>query len=59
LARHFLKLLGKRYEKPFHEFSDEAKEKLIAHHWPGNLRELEHSVNMLSSLDYRNGASVF
>ena len=43
LARHFLSaqegLIGRR-----HELSDAAAQALLAHPWPGNLRELRHAV---------------
>ena len=38
LAAHFLSLLGKKGTG----MSDEAREKLCAHRWPGNIRELRN-----------------
>jgi Nif-specific regulatory protein len=44
LAEHFLALYRKRHGKPELELQPEALERLCAHRWPGNIRELEHCV---------------
>jgi DNA-binding NtrC family response regulator len=44
LANHFLRLNGERYGKQGLKFSTHALEKLANHNWPGNIRELQHSV---------------
>jgi two-component system, NtrC family, response regulator GlrR len=40
LLNHFLKLLGKRYDKNVNAFSPDALEMMIAAPWPGNIRQL-------------------
>jgi two-component system response regulator HydG len=44
LAEIFLKKYGETYAKQGLSLSDEAKDKLIEHPWPGNIRELEHVI---------------
>lgn len=46
LARHFLDLLKKKYNKSI-EFSSEAIEILDEHHWPGNVREFMYFIERL------------
>jgi DNA-binding NtrC family response regulator len=44
LARHFLSHYAARYRKPLAGFEPDAMAGLQAHNWPGNIRELAHSV---------------
>ena len=44
LAQHFLQKYAFEYGKGFKDISGEALEKLVAHDWPGNIRELENVV---------------
>ncbi len=44
LANHFLKKLTHKYRKSIDEISKSAIEALQKHHWPGNIRELEHII---------------
>lgn len=44
LAGRFLEKYGGMYNKRGLAFTDEAKQKLERHPWPGNIRELEHTV---------------
>jgi DNA-binding NtrC family response regulator len=44
LARHFLERYRKKYEKPHLELSPAITEKLQSHRWPGNIRELQHTL---------------
>lgn len=44
LAKHFLKFYGEKYLKPQIQISDKALEKLEAYHFPGNVRELQYSI---------------
>jgi len=44
LARHFLRLLAKRYGMPEPALSPQFTEELRAHRWPGNIRELRHAI---------------
>lgn len=44
LAEFFLKKYADKYEKPKLRINTRAIEKLLRYKWPGNIRELEHSV---------------
>jgi aliphatic sulfonates family ABC transporter substrate-binding protein len=45
LAQHFLATYAARLGIPKSELSDDALERLLAHRWPGNIRELENTVH--------------
>jgi nitrogen regulation protein NR(I) len=42
LAEHFLAKFNDRLKKQIEAISPEAIERLVAYHWPGNIRELEN-----------------
>ena len=44
LAKHFSKLYSNKYMKPGLEFDDKAIEKLLNYHYPGNVRELQYTI---------------
>ncbi|MBS1666662.1 MAG: sigma-54-dependent Fis family transcriptional regulator [Bacteroidetes bacterium] len=44
LANHFLKIYSKKYLKNSSEFDEKALEKLCHYHFPGNVRELQYTV---------------
>ena len=44
LADFFLKKYGHKYDKSNLKINHKAQEKLLDYHWPGNIRELEHSI---------------
>jgi DNA-binding NtrC family response regulator len=44
LARHFMKLYSNKYMKPTLELDTSAMEKLMSHHYPGNVRELQYII---------------
>ncbi len=44
LARHFVARFAARHGRPERGFSRDAARALLAHAWPGNIRELEHAV---------------
>ncbi len=44
LARFFLSKFMKETKKQFEGFSEEALEAMLTYSWPGNIRELENSV---------------
>ncbi len=44
LANHFLGVYARKYQKPSLKFSPETMKKLQAYNWPGNIRELRHTV---------------
>jgi DNA-binding NtrC family response regulator len=44
LAMHFLRRLAARYQKRLGGFDPDALQALLDYRWPGNIRELEHTV---------------
>ena len=44
IADFYLKQFSSKYGKPSHAISDGASQKLLNYHWPGNIRELKHTV---------------
>ncbi|MEN1785841.1 MAG: sigma-54 dependent transcriptional regulator, partial [Bacteroidota bacterium] len=44
LADHFLKRFASKYDKPALRIDQEAQEKLLEYKWPGNIRELQHTM---------------
>lgn len=44
LARHFCKLYSNKYIKTTLGFDNKALEKLLNYHYPGNVRELQYSI---------------
>ena len=44
LAEHFAKKYGEELGKPISGLSKNAMNKILAYHWPGNIRELEHLI---------------
>jgi DNA-binding NtrC family response regulator len=44
LACHFLRKYGRLYARPARGFTSEAVQKLTQFDWPGNIRELEHTI---------------
>jgi DNA-binding NtrC family response regulator len=44
LAMHFLRRHATRYRKPLSGFDAGAMQMMLAHPWPGNIRELDHAI---------------
>ncbi len=44
LAEHFLTIYEKKYFKQKFRLSDSAKKKLMLYHYPGNVRELQYTI---------------
>ena len=44
LAKHFLDIYCKKYNKPAKEINHAALKRLENYHWPGNVRELQHAI---------------
>ena len=44
LAKHFCRLYSNKYLKPVLEFDDSALNKLMNYHYPGNVRELQYTI---------------
>lgn len=53
LVEHFLKRFGKKYNRPDVMITKKGIERLQEYHWPGNIRELEHSVERMVILSDR------
>jgi DNA-binding NtrC family response regulator len=45
LSEYFMRKGAKKYGREVLPFSKNLVDALVAHHWPGNLRELENVVN--------------
>jgi len=50
LAHYFLRHYVKEYESPFQQFSSDAETLLRTYDWPGNIRELKHTVERIALL---------
>ena len=44
LAKHFSKLYSNKYLKPGLSFGEKAMDKLLGYHYPGNVRELQYTI---------------
>ena len=44
LAEHFSNVYSNKYLKPVLQFDKSAREKLMGYHYPGNVRELQYSI---------------
>ncbi|MCA9743125.1 sigma-54-dependent Fis family transcriptional regulator [candidate division KSB1 bacterium] len=44
LADHFLAMYSKKYNRPNKRVSAAGMKKLLKYHWPGNVREIQHSI---------------
>ena len=44
LAQHYLNYYAKKYHKHVNKIAPEAMDKLKRYAWPGNIRELQHSI---------------
>jgi len=51
LADHFLAVHSRRLHKRFSGFHPDAKQRLEAHSWPGNIRELKNAVERVVLLE--------
>src|SRR5438067_4150074 len=58
LARHFLERFRKTMEKPIEGISPEAMSKLEAYDWPGNVSELENTMERAVALETGKEISV-
>lgn len=45
LARHFLKAVARRYDRPTPTINPGLERRLLEHSWPGNIRELENAMH--------------
>jgi DNA-binding NtrC family response regulator len=51
LVDHFLKLFSRRIKRPVPVVSADALETLMEYSWPGNIRELEHTIERVLILE--------
>lgn len=51
LARHFLALSSRRERRRFTGFAPEVEARLLAYHWPGNVRQLENLIHRMVVLN--------
>jgi DNA-binding NtrC family response regulator len=58
LAAFFLKRYGKKYQKPDLRLDTQAVKKLRKYHWPGNIRELQHTLEKAVILAESNTLSA-
>ncbi len=58
LARHFLELFNKKFNKKIEGFSKEASGQLMMYSWPGNIRELKNVVERICILQKGSMVSV-
>ena len=54
LAEFFLKKYAYKYDKPAIKLNNQAQQKLLKYQWPGNIRELEHSLEKAVILSENN-----
>ncbi len=47
LARHFIELYARKYNKPMIRLDDDLTRKLTGMAWPGNIRELQHAMEKM------------
>lgn len=52
LARHFLEVYARKFDKQVEGISNEALRKLVLYNWPGNVRELEHTIERAVALSH-------
>jgi len=57
LLRHFLQLYCRKYNKPEKDITAAALDKLCSYHWPGNIRELQHTVERVVIMSENNALS--
>lgn len=54
LAEHFLNIFKSKYDKKELKISNDANDHLIRYYWPGNIRELKHTIEKAVILSENN-----
>jgi len=54
LSRYFLQKISREMGKEIEEFSTDAMQKLISYPWPGNIRELENTIECSVAMTKQN-----
>jgi DNA-binding NtrC family response regulator len=50
LAEHFMRRIGRKLGKPFERIAPATLTRLIAHSWPGNIRDLQNTIERAAVL---------
>ncbi len=58
LAAHFLRQHAEHYRKSLSGYEDAAMKAMLAHPWPGNIRELDHAVERAVLMGQNNCVKV-
>ena len=58
LAQHFIKKIAKQHHRDIHDISPEALLMLKSYHWPGNIRQLENTIERCFIMESSNVISV-
>ncbi|HTO91369.1 MAG TPA: sigma-54 dependent transcriptional regulator [Candidatus Sulfotelmatobacter sp.] len=51
LARHFVREFARKFQKQFHDLTEDAAHRLSAYSWPGNVRELRNLIERIVLLE--------
>jgi DNA-binding NtrC family response regulator len=54
LINHYLLLFSNKYNKPGMKINNQAMDKILSYKWPGNIRELKHTVEKAVILSETN-----
>jgi len=54
LINHYLSLFSNKYNKPGIKINNQAMDKILSYKWPGNIRELKHTVEKAVILSETN-----
>jgi transcriptional regulator with PAS, ATPase and Fis domain len=50
LVSHFLMAAAEEFKKPHVRLAEETMERLVFHHWPGNVRQLQNEIRRIVAL---------
>jgi len=54
IAHHYLEIYKRKYQKPELQLDINALSALKKYHWPGNIRELQHTIERVAILADKN-----
>ncbi|GHB24316.1 sigma-54-dependent transcriptional regulator [Mongoliitalea lutea] len=54
LADHFIEMYSKKYQKDIRKAGEALIKRMQKYHWPGNIRELQHSIERAVIMSSRN-----
>lgn len=54
LANHFIEMYSKKYQKDIRKAGEALIKRMQKYHWPGNIRELQHSIERAVIMSSRN-----